>query len=210
VPLSCSRYTITGTFNPGNDQNTSETLTVEVVEAEFNDDPILGVGTLLVWDNSLIPDNVSIEVDQGVWLEPVSLLDGGTRFNLTTQNSGVSYVLARLHENGPILSRATVTGLTVASNGATAVDVLTVYSDGSRLVGTPIMLNEITPDTRVVIEIFVNGVTFEDGTIQKILTAADFDKYGRAYVKFLYPADLGTSFCHRIHVYNGDTYLGQF
>ncbi len=98
----------------------------------------------------------------------------------------------------------------MASNNTTAIDSLQAYDDGSRLIGTPIILNRITPDTRIEVEIFVNGVTFDDGTTFKTFTAADFDRFGRVYVKFLLPAGVKSAFCHRIHVYERDTYLGSF
>ncbi len=118
--------------------------------------------------------------------------------------------MSRLHERGPILSRAVVRSLRVASNDQTALDLLSVYPDGSKLIGVPIILSQVTPDTRVEVNIFVNGVTFEDGTIRQVFTAADFDSLGRVYVKFLYPFGLRTSICHRIYVYQGNTLVGEF
>ena len=88
------------------------------------------------------------------------------------------------------------------------VDDLTHKASLTRELG--LVKVKVTPDTRVEVNIFVNGVTFEDGTIQQVFTAADFDSLGRVYVKFLYPAGLRTSICHRIHVYEGDVLVGTF
>ncbi|AHF92747.1 beta-glucosidase [Opitutaceae bacterium TAV5] len=212
-------FTVTAVAVPeevGGESTLSEAFTVEVIEAEFNGDPVAGVGfgTLVTWDNPKIraADGLFIEVDQGILLEKASTLSGGgTRFNLASSNLGKSYAIARLSEEGPVISQAAVTGLQVRSNEKTAVDALTFYPDGSILYGTTIQLSEVTPDTKVVVEIFLKGVTFEDGTTKKTFTAADFDALGRIYVKFLYtPGASKNSFCHRIHVYNGSTYLGTF
>lgn len=203
-------YTVTGVYTADSTPITG-TFTVEVVDAHFNGNPVVGLGTQIAWDNPQLPTGLFYEVDQGLTFALTgNLAGGGQRVNVGTQNAGDSYVLARISTGGPIVARAKVQGLTVASDEATANDVLSIYADGSRLLGTPIILNQITPDIRVVVEIFVKGVTFEDGTILKTLTAADFDQYGRVYVKFLYPKGLNTSFCHRIHVYNGSTDLGTF
>jgi hypothetical protein len=204
-------YTITGTHvsTQGGGSTLTGTVEVEVVAAAFSGDPVAGLANPIVWDNPLLPQDVTIEHDQGVELAELPVVTGSS-FRLLTRNLGVSRVVARLHPGGPILDQALVTGLRVVSDNHTAIDVLQAYPDGSRLIGTPIMLSEITPDTRIEVEIFVNGVTFEDGTTLKVFTADDFDEYGRVYVKFVYPAGLGSSFCHRIHVYRGEKYLGTF
>ncbi len=203
-------YSVHGVFSPDDEPKVSDVLTVEVVEAEFNGDPLAGLGILTTWDNPKMPPGTRIDIDQGLSLTPSPLPGGGTSFRLLTANLGDSYAVSRLHERGPILSRAVVRSLRVASNDQTALDLLSVYPDGSKLIGVPIILSQVTPDTRVEVNIFVNGVTFEDGTIRQVFTAADFDSLGRVYVKFLYPFGLRTSICHRIYVYQGNTLVGEF
>jgi len=199
-------YTVTGTYATG----ATGTLTVQVVEAVFNGNPTAGLGVVVPWDNPQIPTDVFLNVDQGLLLTPVPRSGGGQRFQLLTQNIGDSQVIARLGQGGPILNHAVVHSLRVASDDQTSDDVLVTYADGSMLIGTPIILSQVTPTTRVEVDIFVWGVTFDDGTIHKVFTAADFDSLGRLYVKFLYPAGMPHSFCHRISVYDGTTFLGGF
>ena len=206
-------YTVTATYtDPASATTDADTFTVEVIEAAFAYDPTVGLNnTSITWDNPLIPDTVSLEVDQGLILTSRgALAGGGTRFSLGSVNLADSYILARLGEDGPIFGHATVKSTRAVTVADTALDVVTVYPDGSALIGVPIIVNNLTDATRVEVEIFVNGVTFEDGTILKVLTKVDFDAYGRVYLKFIYPADVNTSICHRIHVYEGDQYLGQF
>ena len=66
-----------------------------------------------------------------------------------------------------------------------------------------------TPETRVKLEIFVAGVTFEDGTRVKWLTAEDFDEYGVCRLAFIRGANVKTSVCHRTYIYQGDACLGN-
>ncbi len=206
-------YTVTGTFiEPNGTVHTAAPFTVEVVEAAFSSDPVVGLNnTPVTWDTPLIFDDVLLEVDQGLLLWKTGTLPaGGTRFAVSTSNTADSYIIARLGENGPIFGHATVRSIRVATISDTAMDLLQVYPDGSKLIGVPIIVSPLTDDTRVEVEIFVQGVTFDDGTIVKVLTKADFDEYGRIYLKFIYPAGVPGSICHRVHVYEGDTYLGQF
>lgn len=207
-------YTITATYTDAASATTAaDAFTVEVIEAAFASNPTVGLNnTAITWDNPLIPlSSVLVEVDQGLVLSALSTLPaGGTRFSLSTVNLADSYVVARLGEDGPIFGHAVVKSTRAATVSDTAMDLLHSYSDGSKLYGVPIIVNNLTDNTRVEIEIFVAGVTFEDGTLRRTLTKGDFDQYGRFYAKFLYPAGVTTSICHRIHIYEGDTYLGQF
>jgi hypothetical protein len=203
-------YTVNASHND-NGVIVSATLQVEVVAGQFNGDPYVGLNTIMEWNNPQLPLDACIEVDQGVGLQEVEILpDGGARFELSTGNYGESYAVLRLEEGGPILDHAVIHGVKIANNETTAHDVLQVYPDGSRLIGTPIILSELTDDTRVEVEIIVGGVTFEDGSVYKVFTREDFDELGRLYVKFLYQSGHSTSFCHRIHVYQSGNYLGTF
>ncbi|MFA6287903.1 MAG: PA14 domain-containing protein [Opitutaceae bacterium] len=206
-------YTIDATYtDAGNTVTTAQTFTVEVIEAAFASDPTAGLNnTPIVWDNPGIPGNVLLEADQGLSLSLIAPLPGGgSSFSLKTVNVDDSYIVARLGEHGPIFGHAVVHGVRAASNDDTSIDVLVVYPDGSKLIGVPIIVNRLTDDTVVEVVIFVNGVTFEDGTTSKTLTKADFDAYGRIYVKFIYPTGLITSFCHKIYIHEGATDLGTF
>ena len=49
--------------------------------------------------------------------------------------------------------------------------------------------------------IFAAGVTFDDGTTVKTLTAADFDSLGRCKVRFIKAKGVYTSNCHSTKIY---------
>ena len=53
----------------------------------------------------------------------------------------------------------------------------------------------------VTLEIFVSGVTFEDGTRTKTLTADDFDANGHITLRFIKARGVTTSVCHRTYIY---------
>ena len=49
---------------------------------------------------------------------------------------------------------------------------------------------------------------FDDGTVEKSLTAADFDEIGCAKVYFIYPPETKTSICHNLSAYQDGEYMG--
>lgn len=207
-------YTLTGVANGASGAIDSDVWTVQVVSADLNGDVSAGVGfeTPVVWNNPALPPASKLEMDGGVSIKELGPLSGGgVKLQVTSVNPGDSYVVVRDGEGGAILDSATVKGVVVRSNEKTALTKLITYDDGSILFGTPIIISQVTPNTRLVVEIFLRGVTFEDGTTKQTFLASDFDELGRIYVKFLYtPSASKVSFCHRIHVYEGETYLGAF
>jgi hypothetical protein len=203
-------YTLTGTYAVAGGDPVIASITVEVFDGGFAGDPIVGMNKPLDWDNPLMPAALPIEIDQGLALTEIGTLPGGGfQFSLLSGNPNESYLAVRLDEEGEILDQATVTTISVASNEQTSLDILQTYADGSQLIGTPIILSEIPDGLEVHLQIFVGGVTFEDGTTYKILTPEDFDEFGRYYAKFIKTPD-APAHCHRIHMYLDGTYLGRF
>ena len=64
-----------------------------------------------------------------------------------------------------------------------------------------LLLGALAENMSVTLEIFVSGVTFEDGTRTKTLTAADFDENGRYVIRFVKARGVTTSVCHRTYIY---------
>ncbi len=116
-------------------------------------------------------------------------------------------VVARLGEGGPVLDAAQVRP--IWGDNGNYYRVLRHYSDGSQLTEVVLQLGAVPPGTRVKLEIFVAGVTFEDGTRVKWLTAEDFDEYGVCRLTFIRGANVKTSVCHRTYIYQGDALLGS-
>lgn len=202
-------YTIHGTYDDGTLLEAG--FEVDVIGGGLKGNPVVGQGKTYSWDNPDLPEGMTLGVEQGLTLtDRGPLANGGTRFDLLSTNVNVSYIAARLGERMPILDSAEITTLILKSNVYTSVDNLVTYPDGSRLVGTPVILNDVPEDLSIEVEIFVSGVTFEDGTTRKTFTASDFDAYDRIYLKFLKAPDVSTAHCHRIHVRVGDNYIDTF
>ena len=71
------------------------------------------------------------------------------------------------------------------------------FSDGAQLVEFDIALGgELTDDFEILIQPFKAGVTFDDGTLSRTITAADLDALGRYQYRLIIPADVPGSACH--------------
>ena len=107
-------------------------------------------------------------------------------------------LVSRLGEDGPIADAVRVTP--VWSDNGGYFRVAESYPDGSQLVEVSLLIGAFPEGTEVELEIFVSGVTFEDGTRVKTLTAADFDADGHATVRFIRARGVSTSVCHRTRI----------
>ncbi len=145
-------------------------------------------------------------------LSPRNLLEHDSALQVSAEpaGSGVSLALlthadrdlglvSRLGEDGAISDAVQVTPVW-ADNG-TYFHVLDNYGDGSQLIEVSLLLGAIPEGTTVTLSIFVSGVTFEDGTRTKTLTAADFDENGHVSVRFIRARGVKTSVCHSTRIY---------
>ena len=204
-------FTVTGTFTPKDEGAApqSRSITVKVVGYRFPADPLCWVGHERLWDLTNLPPEVVFESDTRLMLEEIATLgENGQRLGLIAEDNQPRYILSRLGNGGPILSSAKVTGMELASSAETYLQVVDTYPDGTRLVETVVVVDQLPPGVVIQLDIFVGGVTFEDGTTTLLLTAADFDKLGQCKVRFLWPAGTRTSVCHTVTIYQGDAIVG--
>jgi hypothetical protein len=142
--------------------------------------------------------------------------DGGKdlRLGLITDVSATNYdlvlypewggtygLLARLYEGGPILDVAPIFGISASDALQNELTTATTApgQPGYVILTTPVVVKNIPPGGRVVIDIARAGVTFLDGTKQKIFYAADFEN-DLIVLQFLAPADLSGGYCHTLKV----------
>ena len=137
-----------------------------------------------------------------------NLPGGGLGFTLRSDMDESLYIIARLAENGPILDNARVDGLTYDTTAYGTLVVVQTYGDGSQLVEVLVTLNMVPPNLQIVYDIFVGGVTFEDGTLTLTVTASDFDELGQFKYRLIRGAGVTTSVCHTTDIYDGVTKIG--
>ena len=182
-------------------------VAVRAVSASFGGDALCVAGTPRVWSCPAIPTNgVCVDVDGGLTVSASPLASGGTAFTLLSASPSALRMVARLGDDGPVLDSAAVNAV-YGDNGSYWREV-EVYPDGVRSVEVRLQLGNITPDIRIVLTIFVSGVTFEDGTLVKVLTAADFDADGVCRYRLLQSPGSTTSTCHTTRIYQDSAYVG--
>jgi hypothetical protein len=182
-------------------------VAVRAVAASFGGDALCVAGTPRVWNCPGIPTNgVCVDVDDRLTASASPLASGGTAFTLLSVSPSALRMVARLGDDGPVIDSAAVNA--VYGDNGTYWREVEVFPDGVRVVEVRLQLGNVTPDIRVVLTIFVSGVTFEDGTLVKVLTAADFDADGVCRYRLLQSPGSTSSTCHTTRIYQGSTYVG--
>ena len=173
---------------------------VEVVKSRFPvRNPVIMQDRSCVLDcPELAPRNL-LERDDGLAVAVTNRAGGGLTVALSTPYDRDLGLVSRLDEDGAVSDAIQVTPVW-ADNG-TYYHVTQTYPDGSQLVEVSLLLGAIRPDMSVKLSIFVSGVTFEDGTRNKIMTADDFDENGHCLIRFIKARGVTTSVCHQTCIY---------
>ena len=145
----------------------------------------------------LSPRNV-LEHDAELQLG-AEVVGSGVTLSLLTHADRDLGLVSRTHDGGAISDAVQVTPMW-ADNG-TYYRVADTFADGSQLVEVSLLLGAVPEGTTVTLSIFVSGVTFEDGTRTKTLTAADFDENGHCTIRFIRARGVKTSVCHSTRIY---------
>jgi hypothetical protein len=202
-------YTVTGTCIPPQGAPQSGSITVTVVASTFTNNPDCWAGQKRIWNLPTVAAQAVLEADARLLFEQTGdLANNGRQMGLLTGQNEPRYIVSRLGTNGPVLASARAHGFQLWSSTDTYVRVIQRYSDGSQLVEMLLILSPTPSDIVVRLDTIVGGVTFEDGTISKLLSPADFDALGRHAVRFIRPATARTSVCHSIKVFQGSDLVG--
>ncbi len=199
-------FTVTGTFTPA---TTTRSITVKVIDASFEDRAAALMGHRRYWNCTNLPPEIAFESDPRLGIAQVAQLSANARqYSLTNNAAEPRYVVARVGSSGPIAANTSVEGFRLFSGVETYHRLIQTYPDGSQLIETPIILSPQLPEVSVKLEVIVAGVTFDDGTITKILAPADFDATGMKLVRFIRGPGVQTSVCHTTEAYQGVLLIG--
>ena len=208
---TAGNITITAQYTPETSTPVTANMTVHVVGGGFSShDVVCLLGRTRIWSNPLLPAEAVLTAD-GILSMSEAPYDPGVTWrqqSLTmSTDAATAYVIARISQNGPILDNASVRGISWYSSALDSFVILNTYDDGSRLVEGRISMSYIPADFALDINIFVGGVTFEDGTVNKRITAADFDSSGEVRFRFIMAYGVQTSTCHTVTFSQGGTGL---
>jgi hypothetical protein len=153
----------------------TSTLTVKVKDADFGDQVYGYIDNARLWTTPQVGTDLAVEWDKNLSVVEQTPPTVGRRFQVTPLTSGTLYGVARLSPGGPIVARGALSASNIYNASITGdSQVISMNPDGTQLVRNSIVIDALPPGGYVVIQIFVSGALFEDGTTQKILTAADF------------------------------------
>lgn len=190
----------------------SGSMLVTVKDADLGPDFHVLADNTRVWELPGVDEGIHLEADPLMgFLEIEPTAAGTRRFRVIPNGPGASRVLARMEDGGPVIDHADVHAYRSYRTDATGdIKVLQTFPNGDRIVLMSVVLPDgFPPGGYITLNIFAAGVTFLDGTVIKVLTAADFIN-GIAYVKFNFPAEQRGSVCHDLMMYDGDgNIIGQ-
>ncbi len=216
-------YTVTGTYlNSG----ASRSINVHVIDASL---PriVAVVGWRAHWYCTNLPPEVVIDSDPRILLgtpqgiRPKRVIqktaapaapqgENARDFNIRNASTEEPrYVVARLGTNGPIMASATIQGIKFAIPPETQLRVMDRKEDGTQLIEGTYLVNPMLPTLTVGFRIATAGVTFDDGTVQKLLTPTDFDGLGLCRLRFVRSTGVQGSVCHDMQVYENGVLINH-
>lgn len=201
---------LTGTYTSSSGETSEASVTVEAVEYAFAARPDVACwhGWVREWQIPAPPEGVAFAFD-GRLSDAQHLTSGETHsFKVFTDDNQPRYAAARLGESGPVLAVQQISGMGIYSSYQTVMMPGEEYEDGSREYDMTVVCTPVRADVELRLNIFVAGVVFDDGTVSKVLRAADFDATGCATVHFIRPAEAKTSVCHNLSAYQNNEYMG--
>jgi hypothetical protein len=201
-------FTVCGTYMPEQGNVQSNTITVTAVDWDFGSAPSCWSTRKRNWQCTALPDQVHIEHDDEVNLHTAANSNGMWNCELSLSREKSCCTIARLDEEGPILANTEVRPINIYSTVETYVHLIETYPDGSQLIETGIVISPIVEDVTIRLELFVGGVTFEDGTVVKTLTAEEFDELGIYRARFIRGSGVDTSICHLLQAFQNGIQIG--
>jgi len=183
-------------------------LTVQVRAVNFGSAPIFMGTVLRDWRPVGLPAEAVLDKDVAVFLEEQLPMVSPRRFTIGVPSPQGGRLVARLGEAGPIAAATGFVPLRSYHSEKGKWDIVETFSDGTQMWKGIIDLGgPVPPDLVVKINVFKAGATFDDGTLTRTFTAADFDENGVAVYYLLRSPGTSGSPCHTVKFYDGATYL---
>ena len=202
-------YAVSGTYESGS----NNTITVTVVGAAFTaETPACLLGRARSWTWAGLSSNAVVEADA-----TVALTRNGTALGITMSKVNWNhYLVARLSTlsggeggaGGPVLARAKLNGFWIQAAVDSYLWVVEEYPD-SALWQQELVAKAVPADVDIQLHIFVGGVTFDDLSIERWITATDLNELGEYNFRMIRPNSVRTSACHTIRAYQNGVYLGE-
>jgi hypothetical protein len=204
-------YVVQGEYRKG--KNTvSSSITVEVLDGSFpEENPACLIGKQRDWTFVGMSSNTVFEVDSTVELSVMPQTPNSSLQTVSLKASeanGEHRVVARAGEDGPILDTTRLDTCWV-QNAADGYFWTVESFDDSEL-WEVVSIQRSLPDTvDLKIKVIVGGVTFDDYTLERWITSADYDDAGLYRFRLFHPNDAETSVCHTVMAYQNGLFIGE-
>jgi hypothetical protein len=210
-------YIVMGIYGP---TKASGSITVTVVDASLDGSCPASLpewwSWWTYWDCTNWPAGVVLDSDPRLDIWGVSAAEraerltnapslgvNGQEFKVAPRSPETRYVLARLGNKGPILADTAILGFQLLAPPNSSLRLVSTRGDGSQVIeGTYVLSPRVAP-VGLKISVVTGGVTFDDGTLTKTLTTADFDELGVCRVDFIRAAGLEGSVCMLLDLERG-------
>lgn len=186
-------------------------MVVQVLDPSFPQTSLVGlVGTERRLNlNSLYQDGISLEVDPSVnaWYKTS---EGEVAFVLPNA-SQPQFVNIRCGAQGPILGTLTLQSMQVFGAGRTWFHIVDTLEDGTDKMSMGMISFPVLDDVTVQFNVFLPGVTLDDGTRYRKFHTEDYDNMDHSVEMILLktPAAPKTAACHHIDVYQNGLFVGR-
>ena len=198
-------HVVTATYTPlGGGDPVTGSMNVKVVSSSFSTAPVALIDKARSWLNPGIAPETVVKSDSWIDIFESPLDPTGRNFEFKATADKTGYVLARLGENGPVTDSKEVRVIQISIIPSGKHKVIETFADGSILVEATIILSYVPPDIRIHLRMYTGGITFDDGTIERWVTADDFDQYGVYKYRILRADGAYTGICHADEIYQGD------
>ena len=183
---------------------TTAATTINVVAAPVIESPVCVVDFYREVNIPALSPGVSLQLDSRIEIGDIAYSAGGQRLTLRLNSLENRSSVFRLGENtGPIVSSLPFRAMRVRSGSQTSLLITKSSPTGWTQAIMPIMIDGSWPDTVVKMEIFIGGVTFDDGSLTRSINpAAECDAFGVNRLVFYRTGSVG-SVCHRISIWQG-------
>jgi len=211
---SAGIYTVTGQYTHGND-NVVAGIQVVAVDGSFPEEsPACLVGHTREWAAEGLPANVVIEADSTVELVQSVASTNAMRhapcpmLTLTaSKTNGDHVMLARLYPGGPILGSVRLDTFWVQSATDGYFYTVERYED-SELWKVDSVVKNLPRSVDLQIKVIAAGVAFDDYTLERWLTSADYDEIGQYNFRLFHPNGEGST-CYTFKLYQDGIFIGE-
>lgn len=192
------------------------TFTVSVADVNLNGEIACEINykrEKLVTIDGVISEEISFSSSYGDNLE-ISLKEisaGGTFVYIEPVNINNDCLIARLGLNGPVIAVQEVEEFDLTTQATNYVGVIETFPDGSKLIKTNLIMLPKILGIQVDLHVFVAGVFFDDGTLDKTIMTDDFDNSSPALYEYrmIKNANVTVGACHTIKIYQNNVQIGD-